>query len=90
MLASKVIGMVLPIKDVKELQKELNEDYIINRQLSGLAGNLALRCGRFLAVANTALITAKHLDLRPPEQDQGAHEPEPGPEPQPEPGQEPV
>ena len=69
MVASKVVGMVLPIKDVNELQKELDKDYIIDRELSSLAGNLALCCGRLLAVANAALITAKHLDLRSPEQE---------------------
>ena len=53
--------MVVSIDDVKELQKELNNDYIINQVLSTLAGGLALRFGRFLALANTALITAKHI-----------------------------
>ena len=28
-----------------------------------MAGNLALKCGRFLAAANAALITTKHIDL---------------------------
>ena len=36
-------------------------DYIITQELSTLAGGLALRFGRFLALANTALITAKHI-----------------------------
>ena len=83
MVASKVVGMVLPIKDVSKLQQKLQEDYIINRELSAPAGNLALRCGRLLAVDNAALITAKRLDLRSPEQ-------EPWLEPGPEPGQKPV
>ena len=29
----------------------------------GKAGNLALKCGRFLALANVALITTKHIDF---------------------------
>ena len=61
MLYSKGIGMVVSIDDVKKLQEELNNDYIINQELSSLAGGLALRCGRLLAVANAALITAKHI-----------------------------
>ena len=61
MLYSKGVGMVVSIDDVKELQKELNNDYIIKQELSTLAGGLALRFGRFLALANTALITAKHI-----------------------------
>ena len=58
--------MVVSIDDVKELQKELNNDYIINQELSTLAGGLALRFGRFLALANTALITAKHIKFDVP------------------------
>ena len=61
MLYSKGVGMVVSIDDVKKLQLELNNDYIINQELSSLAGGLALRFGRLLAVANAALITAKHI-----------------------------
>ena len=61
MLYSKVVGKVVQIDDVEALQYELNTDYIITQELSTLAGGLALRFGRFLALANTALITAKHI-----------------------------
>ena len=43
MLFSKGVGMVVSIDDVKELQKKLKNDYIINQELSSLAGGLALR-----------------------------------------------
>ena len=66
MLYSKGVGMVVSIDDVKELQKELNQEYIINQELSTLAGGLALCFGRFLALANTALITAKHIKFETP------------------------
>ena len=66
MLYSKGVGMVVSIDDVKKLQEELNNDYIINQKLSSLAGGLALRFGRFLALANTALITAKHIQFKTP------------------------
>jgi len=62
-LATKVVGMTVNIKDVDAYQKELRNDYIIKKQLSNLAGNLALKCGRFLAAANAALITTKHIDF---------------------------
>ena len=52
---------MVSIDDVKALQEELNKDYIITQELSTLAGGLALRFGRFLALVNTALITAKHI-----------------------------
>ena len=61
MLLTKGVGLVVSIGDVKELQKELKNDYIINQELSSLAGGLALRCGRWLALANAALVTTKHI-----------------------------
>ena len=71
MLFSKGVGMVVSIDDVKELQKELKNDYIIHQELSSLAGGLALRCGRLLAVANAALVTTKHIKFeKEPENEQ--------------------
>ena len=58
--------MVVSIDDVKALQEELIMDYIITQELSTLAGGLALRFGRFLALANTALITAKQIKFETP------------------------
>ena len=55
--------MAVDIKDIDAYKKELRNDYIINQVLSNLAGNLALKCGRFLALANAMLITTKHIDL---------------------------
>ena len=69
MLFSKGVGLVVSIDDVKELQKELKNDYIINPELSSLVGGLALRYGRWLALANAALITTKHINFeKEPEQ----------------------
>jgi len=50
-LATKVVGMAVKIKDVEAYQKELRNDYILNKELSNLAGNLSLKCGWFLAAA---------------------------------------
>ncbi|KAL9963389.1 hypothetical protein ACROYT_G026899 [Oculina patagonica] len=62
--AKEAIGVQLTYEqDVNDYQKELKNDYIISKELSTLAGGLALKCGRFLAVANAALITTKHIDL---------------------------
>ena len=63
LLASKGLGLVVKVDDVEKLQQELKNDYIINQELSSLAGGLALRCGRWLALANAALITTKHVKL---------------------------
>jgi len=59
-LATKAVRMAVKIKDIGAYQEELGNDYILNKELSNLAGNLSLKCGRFLAAANAALITTKH------------------------------
>ena len=56
---------MVSIDDVKALQEDLM-DYIITQELSTLAGGLALRFSRFLALANAALITAKHIKFETP------------------------
>ena len=61
--STKALGWVVKLKDVEALQNELKNDYIIAKELSSLSGNIALRCGRLLAVANAFLITAKHVDF---------------------------
>ena len=67
LLASRAAGMAVNIKDIDADQKEPKNDYIINKEVSGLAGSLALRCGRLLAVANAALITTRHMTFANPE-----------------------
>ena len=63
-LVTKAVGMVVDVKDIEAYQKELRNDYIINKELSNLAGNIALKFGRFLAVGSAALITTKHIDFK--------------------------
>ena len=50
-LATKAVGMFARLKDAEALQNELKNDFIIAKELSAVAGGLALRCGRLLAVA---------------------------------------
>ena len=61
--STKALGMFVRLKDVNTLQNDLKNDYIITKELSAPSGGLALRCGRWLAVANVFLITAKHVDF---------------------------
>ena len=63
MLFSKGVGMAVKVDDVEKLQQDLKNDYIINHELSSLAGGIALGCGRWLALANAVLITTKHVQL---------------------------
>ena len=62
--STKALSLVVRLKDAEALQNELKNDYIITKELSNISGNLALRCGCLLAVANAFLITAKHVDFR--------------------------
>ena len=82
-LASKRLGLVVKVDDVEKLQQDLKNDYIINQELSSLAGGITLRCGRWLALANAALITTKHIKLEPePEPDlMNLHDTPPPPPP---------
>ena len=63
MLFNKGLGMVVKVDDIEKLQQDLKNDYIKNHELSSLAGGVALSCGRWLALANAALITTKHVQL---------------------------
>ena len=63
MLFSKGLGMVVKVDDVEKLQQDLKNDYIINHELSSLAGGVALSCKCWLALGNAALITIKHVQF---------------------------
>ena len=59
----KALSLVVRLKDTKALQNELKNDFVITKELSDLSGGISLTFGRFLAVANAFLITAKHVDF---------------------------
>ena len=78
--STKALSLVVKLKDTDALQNELKNDYIITKELLNISGNLALRCGRLLAVAHTFLITAKHVDFsaeepRHPSRDADGYQP---------------
>ena len=79
-LASKAIDMVVKVNDVEALQKDLQKDFVINSNLSSVAGNIALGCGRQLEAANTTLITAKHIEFEKEPDKEPAKEPVKEPE----------
>ena len=62
-MTTEAVGMVVWVKDSGALKNELKNDYIITKELSGVAGDLALRCGGLLVVANAVLIITKHIDF---------------------------
>ena len=57
--STKALSLVVKLKDTEALQNELKNDYIITKELSNISGNLALRCGRLLAVANAVFGNSK-------------------------------
>ena len=61
--ATKALGSIVKLRDTGDMLNELKNDYIITKELSSLSGSLALKCGRFLAVANAILIIGKHVDF---------------------------
>jgi len=62
-LAIKAVGVVVKIDDADALRNELKNDFIISKEMSQFFGGLALKYGGKLAVVNTAMITAKHVDF---------------------------
>ena len=68
LLAMRALGVVVKIKDAEALQNEIKNDLIITKELSAMAGGVALRCGQLLAMAKTALIIPKHIGFSADEQ----------------------
>jgi len=62
-LAIKEVGCVIKIDDSDALKNELKNDFIISKEMSQFFGGLALKYGGKLALVNTAMITAKHVDF---------------------------
>jgi len=62
-LATKAVGLVVKIDDADALKNELKNDFIISKEMSQFFGGLALKYGGKLAMVNTAMITAKHVDF---------------------------
>jgi len=62
-LSIKAVGLVVKIDDADALKAELKNDFMITKEMSQFFGGLGLRFGSTLAVTNTLLITAKHVDF---------------------------
>jgi len=62
-LAIKAVGLAVKIDDADAPKNELKNDFIISKEMSQFFGGLALKYGDKLAVINTAMITAKHVDF---------------------------
>ena len=65
---SVLISYVIPLDDVEALNEDLKNDDLVKRELSNFAGLLVLKGGRLVALASGLFKVAKHVKLRPTEE----------------------
>ena len=53
--------MLLPIDDTEELCYDLQNDELVKRELSNIAGLLVVRCGRLVALGSALFQVARHI-----------------------------
>ena len=68
--ASVLISYVIPVDDVEALNEDLKNDDLVKRELSNFAGLLVLKGGRLVALASGLFKVAKHVKLRPSEENE--------------------
>ena len=66
--ASVLISYVIPVDDAEALNEDLKNDDLVKRELSNFAGLLLLKGGRLVALASGLFKVAKHVKLRPSEE----------------------
>ena len=62
-LSARLIAHFLPV-DREGLPNDLNDNFMVKRELSMIAGGLSLKYERLMAAASLALITVKNLNSR--------------------------
>ena len=65
--ASVLISYIIPV-EVEALNEDLKNDDLVKRELSNFAGLLVLKGGRLVALASGLFKVAKHVKLRPSEE----------------------
>ena len=63
--AAKVIDMVAPIDDKKELCEDLKKNDLLKHELNNAAGYVVLKGGRFVALGSCLMQIAKHIKFSP-------------------------
>ena len=61
-LSCKVLAHFLPVKEGK-LLKDLNENFMVKRELGMIAGDLSLKYGGYMAIASAALLIVKSIEV---------------------------
>ena len=72
--ASVLISYIIPVDDVEALNEDLKNDDLVKRELSNFAGLLLLKGGRLVALASGLFKVAKHVKLRPSEENSKENE----------------
>ena len=67
-LGIKMISYFLPIDDQENLITDLENDELINNEISNLLGLLILKGGRSIALASGLIQIANHVNLNPAKQ----------------------
>ena len=62
-LSCRAIAHFLPF-DRERLLNDLNDNFMVKRELIMLAGGLSLKYGRMMTAASLSLLTVKNIDLR--------------------------
>ncbi len=66
-LYSYAVNKVVPIDDIKMLQEDLNNSYILNNELRNITGGLARVGGKLWSLVELSLTTLKHVKRATPE-----------------------
>ena len=61
--ATKVISCFLPIDDTEELCYDLQNDELVKRELSNIAGLLVVRGGRLVALGSALFQVVRHINF---------------------------
>ena len=61
-LSGKALAHFLPV-DEGNLLKDLNDNFMVMRELGMVAGGLSLKYGRYMAIASAAILTAKNVEV---------------------------
>ena len=73
--ATKVISCFLPIDDTEELCYDLQNDELVKRELSNIAGLLVVRGGRLVALGSALFQVVRHIKFNTESESENENEP---------------
>ena len=73
--ATKVISCFLPIDDTEELCYDLQNDELVKRELTNIAGLLVVRGGRLVALGSALFQVVRHIKFNTESENENENEP---------------